>query len=83
MRTASAHVCDRLRDQAARHRGQRAHLGGLNTGCSGLGKRCGSRLQGLGDVDRVPQELLAGLRQLGAGPAPLDQPTAGQHLELG
>jgi len=52
-------------------------------GRSGLGKRGGSRFQGLGDVDRVPQELLAGLGQLGAGPAPLDQSAPGQRLKFG
>ena len=36
----------------------------------------------LGDVDRVPQELLAGLRQLGACPAALDPTQPGLYAGL-
>jgi hypothetical protein len=80
---ARVQVRDRLREQAAGHRWQRGHQCGRETGRRGRGEGGGGRLKRPRDVNRVPQELLAGPRQLGARPSPLDQLPAGQPLKLG
>jgi hypothetical protein len=68
---------DRLREQAASHRGQRGNLDGRETSGRDRGERRGGGLKRTYDVNRVPEELLACPRQLGAGTSPLDQLTAG------
>lgn len=83
VRAAPPQARDGLREEAASHRGQRAHLDGGDARRSGPGESRGGRLVGLRDVDRVSQELLAGLRQLSARASPLDQLAASQGLELG